>query len=121
MMGNKREIEINKFLKRLAQRAMRENVSNTQIYYELIFNNLPPEKRVDLSAYFDFWQHFFANNEKTKVYVQNDWNFFCQFVDKNVYYSKPNVDPVKIYVALKPEWLTDGVNQIFKFLADNNI
>lgn len=120
-IDRKREKEINAFLKKMAYNSKQDNLSSNQIYHELIFNNIPPNKRVDLSAYFDYWKNVFANDSKTKVYVQEDWSFFCQFVDREVYRNKPNIDPIKIYVALKPEYLAQGANQIFKFLSDNNI
>lgn len=120
-INKKREKEINSFLKKVADISKKETLNTVQIYHELIFNKIPPNKRVDLSAYFDYWQKVFAYDSKTQVYVQNNWNFFCQFVNTDVFYNKPDIDPIKIYVSLKPEYLVEGAKQIFKFLADNNI
>ena len=120
-IGNIREKEINIFLERMANYSKKETLSWEQIYHELIFNKIPPNKQVDLSAYFDYWQEIFTSDPRTSVYVQEGWEFFCQFVNRDVCQKKPNIDPIKIYVTLKPEYLALGANQIFKFLSDNNI
>lgn len=120
-IDKKREAEINSFLKKLAGSFKKENLTHDQVYYELAFNKIPVDKRVDLSAYFDYWKNVFSDNQNIKVFVRNDWNYFCQFVDSDVFRKKPNIDPIKIYVALKPEYLAVGACQIFNFLATNNI
>lgn len=120
-IDNKRDKEINIFLKRMANYSKKETLSWEQIYHELIFNKIPPNKQVDLSAYFDYWQEIFTNDSRTSVYVQEGWEFFCQFVNRGVCQKKPNIDPIKIYVTLKPEYLASGANQIFNYLSNNNI
>jgi len=116
-----REKNINLFLKKIAKMYQHKDIIPQDIYREIIFDNIPPQKRIDISPYFKEWEQNFKNNTRLNVFVDEKHPTFCQFVDNNLRIDRKGNDPVKIYLSLKPEYLYHGVEQIFKFLSDNSI
>lgn len=74
----------------------------------------------DTQTPFDLWQRIYKNNPHIKVFVAEDWKYFCQFVsrDEKAYYEK---DHIKVYIPLDAEHIELGAKYIFDFLTMNNI
>ncbi|MBQ1812695.1 MAG: hypothetical protein II119_01935 [Bacilli bacterium] len=87
----------------------------------LVYSNLitiGTEKTL-IDTYFTTWQNRYSNNPNIDVFVQPDWQYFCQFKSKN---STRNFDDMfKIYIPLDKNHIYHGVNKIFDYISRNNI
>lgn len=68
----------------------------------------------DVEQYFDHWQENFYNHEDIEVFVDDDWSYFCQFVNDDGF--KRNGDYIKLYIPLDLNHLYQGANIIFDYL-----
>ncbi len=91
------------------------------IYKEYLTIGIPADERdIDLSPLFDKWVHRFENKKNIDVYVQPNWDFFCQFTNKKDYvFNCP--ERIKLYIPQKYSHIENSVNLIFEFLSDHDI
>ena len=52
------------------------------VYYYFTRYNIPlREKDFKVSHFFNEWIDYFKDNSNIKVFVQDNWKYFCQFVN----------------------------------------
>jgi len=89
------------FLKQIQLLSQTNNITHKQIYAQLISQEIPERERlIDISKIFNSLQENNKSNPKIDVFADPNWNYFCQFLSKNVI-EKFNKNPIKIYVPLK--------------------
>ncbi len=88
------------------------------IYSALIKVGVPVEERSkSLSPMFSTWVHNFKNMDNIKAFYDPRWKSFCQFENKNI-----KVDTaIKIYVPMDSAHIYKGANDLFTFLANEDI
>ena len=95
--------------------------SGIQIDSNLVYANLVKlgSKGSRFDDYFTAWIQRFKTNKNINVFVDDNWNCFCQFKsiydDKNLYYK------LKLYIPMDKEHIYKGVNDLFDFLSHQNI
>lgn len=124
-MVNIRKQNIDNFLKYLCDLITQNpglTLNSNSIYHELTRLNIPnSERTTKIDSNFRFWKvlgaGFFVN---CKVFVQENWNYFCQFVshDLKAYNSHEHL---KVYIPLDAQHIKYGAVEIFKFLDNENI
>lgn len=108
--------EIEKFLKLISEISKNGiSIDSNLVYSNLIFINCIQKPTVE---YFDLWQRHFENAGNMKVFVDPNWNHFCQFKS---YSNMSSRKKIKIYVPMDKEHIYYGVNQLFEFVSRNNI
>ena len=109
------------FLKSVGSIAEEKDINEDNIYHMLINLGVPLEyQRIETSQLFPYWILQFKDIENIDVFVDENRKYFCQFVNcPNRTFG--NVDPVKMYIPLKPEYLYQGANELFTFMARENI
>ena len=75
--------------------------------------------RENINHYFNIWQKHFEKIKNISVFVAPNWQEFCQF--KSYGNSVVPRQKIKVYIPLDVEHIYYGVNQIFEFVAKNNI
>jgi len=120
-------------------------MSSDRVYHDLIFRGVPIEdRRVDVSTEeskqhpnyfinseyetpyahpgspFNNWIKYYARSDKTSVFVQSNWKYFCQFISKDGKARRAK-EHLKVYIPLDSNHVEDGARLIFNFLEDNNI
>jgi len=109
------------FLKQIQLLSQTNNITHKQIYAQLISQEIPERERlIDISKIFNSLQENNKSNPKIDVFADPNWNYFCQFVSKNVI-EKFNKNPIKIYVPLKKRNIEKNIKKIFDFITTNNI
>lgn len=93
------------------------------IYRELVRLGVPAEERnYPVNSLFDAFVQNFENDSNQKVFVDPNWNYFCQFVQ-----DKPNrpmireQNHIKLYVPLDKKHMYIGADRIFNFLSEQQI
>ena len=89
-----------------------------EIYHTLIRLGVEnKEQRSDIDAlFFKKWIKDFQNIENVQVFVDPNWNYFCQFI------NGPQIkNHIKIYIPIRFDHLDESAKLIFNFLAKNNI
>lgn len=123
-----KEQRINEFLESMMyvktlKKKNKDDLTYNNIYSALIKFNVNPTERIinlDEAGYFQKWINDFANRENIDVFVANDWQYFCQFVnvkDSSFYHT----DSIKMYIPLDVKHIGYGAEMIFDFLEKNNI
>lgn len=117
-----REEKIDKYLKELQGMSKNVNLDSNVVYYTLMNFNMPDSERgVSCEYLFDRLINSYRNNPNLDVFVDPNWNYFCQFVNdpnNEVYYG---FSPIKVYVPLKKEHMEENINKILSFMSQNNI
>ncbi len=72
------------------------------------------------SNLFSYWESRFANARNINVFVDPNWSYFCQFTNRRNEVMNQE-DHIKIYIPQDAQHLYESANQIFDFLAKNNI
>jgi hypothetical protein len=67
--------------------------------------------------FFQYWIQRFQRKNNINVFVDENWKYFCQFV--NNLGSRDGY--IKLYIPIDYEHLYDGANILFDFLERNNI
>lgn len=123
-----KEQKINEFLESMmyvktVKKKNRDDLTYNNIYSSLItFYVNPNEREIDLneSGHFQKWINDFADKENIKVFVDEDWKYFCQFVNVKDHTFYDN-DHIKMYIPLDAKHIGYGAEMIFNFLEKNNI
>lgn len=116
-----KQLQIDTFLKQIQLLSLNNNITERQVYVQLINHGIPEqERRFNLTNVFRELQSLNLYNEKMDVFVDAKWKYFCQFVSKKIRY-KYYQNPIKIYVPLKYENMEKSVQRIFSFINKNNI
>ena len=116
------KLEINKFLQFWMQ-AAKENPNFDfnlpenfrYIYQELI--NIGVKEKKDNKSLFLYWQDYYKDKNNIKVFVSNDSNYFCYFINQKEEIN----DWLKVYIPLDSEHIKKGALLIFDFLSSRNI
>lgn len=94
------------------------------IYSDLVrFGVSENERRYDLSkeGVFQRWIEDFSSVSNIDVFVADDWQYFCQFINRKNEVVGPNKEAIKVYIPLDRMHVEYGAKMIFSFLARNNI
>ncbi len=128
--------EIDQILKEIAQIASQKpefSHSNKRtddiIYNYLIFRNVSEKDRgLDFTkspnrffkSVFEKWIQ--QNRRKnTKVFIDEEWKYFCQFLSKDEGAALHSREHLKVYVPLDGDHIEKGANLLFDFLDQNGI
>lgn len=65
---------------------------------------------------FQTWIDRFKNIQNISVFNSESWKYWCQFVNE-----RPSEEYIKLYIPIDSVGLEKGVNDIFEFIAKNNI
>lgn len=76
------------------------------------------EIKQPISGNFDYWINRFETIPNIDVFHTENFKYFCQFTNGNIVNERTHI---KMYVPLKREYITEGANILFEFLARNNI
>ena len=108
--------EIERFLKLISEISK----NGISIDSNLVYSNLISiyNKKESTIEYFDLWQKNFEKVGNMSVFVDLNWKHFCQFKS---YGNKEFHDKIKVYIPMDREHIYYGVNQLFEFIAKNNI
>lgn len=111
---------IDDFLRLMAEAAkLGYNIDEKTVYSNLIRLGIGAEN-IDISSNFEGWINRFKSNPNINVYVDPSWSYFCQFVSKG--YNRANsTNEIKLYIPIDKEHIYEGANQLFDFLARENI
>ena len=98
-----------------------ENISRLpvprQYFYDEITNyGLKNSGSKRYYEFFEYWKQRFENYPNLKVYESENQRGFLQFNNSHGYSNH-----IKIYLSLSEQYLVQGVNMIFDYLAQNNI
>ena len=116
-----KQLKIDLFLKQIQVLSQTNKITPKQVYIQLINQEIVEKERSqDLSDVFNNLQIINKYNDKMDVFVNPNWNYFCQLISKNVkqFY---HMNPIKIYIPLKYENIESSVQRIFTFINSNNI
>lgn len=90
----------------------------TIIYSAIIKTGVPVEERnINLLPMFSSWVSNFENVDNIKVKYDPRWKNFCQFTNKDV----KTETAIKLYIPMDSKHIYKGSNQLFGFLAENDI
>lgn len=93
--------------------------NNHVFYSELTRIGVPEEDReFFVGGYFETWIKEFENRSDISVFVSPRWTYFCQFVTGNLLDERTHI---KMYIPFKTEMIHQCANELFDFLAKNNI
>ncbi len=130
-----RKEKIDYFLKYLAKIAIQNpniNYNNYEmenfIYHELVFQfTKEQEKKINLDenngekeSCFSDWIHTFHRINGIDAFVQDAWQYFCQFISWNPDAELQN-NHIKMYIPLDAKHIRTGAKLIFNFLTEENI
>lgn len=114
-----KKAKIDLFLKQIQLLSKDYEISPKQIYLQLTMNNIPQEEqRKNISYVFEKLQENY--NPKVNIFVDPNWSYFCQFKSLNSSHIS-EMNPIKIYIALKEENLENNVKKIINFITNKNI
>ncbi len=110
---------IEKFLHKISAMA-KENIPVTleNVYVNLVRINSNGEK---INNFFGLWINEFKDIDNIQVFINEDSNYYCNFVNYEV---DKKIDPykmIKIYLAQDDKHIYETVCKLFKFMALNNI
>jgi len=104
------------------------HVYNTLINQGISKKDSKKNEKIDLKNYefklFEYWVKRFSNVSNINVFVSENWKYFCQFTNDPDFYPKEfekEHESIKIYIPLSSAYLKEGADQIFDYLAQNNI
>lgn len=91
-------------------------IKEDSIYYYLVRDR---DTKKAIMPFHQKWINDFKNTPNIKVFVAEDWKYFCQFVnlDKNI----PLNNELKLYIPVDAEHIDKAATDIFNYLAVNNI
>lgn len=90
-------------------------ITENSIYHYLVRDR---ETKHAIAPFHQKWINDFKNTPNIKVFVAEDWNYFCQFT---------NIDPskvgkeIKLYIPVDAKHIDKAANDIFNYLASHNI
>lgn len=91
-------------------------VPKLYFYNEITNYGLKNNESKRYYALFEYWKQRFQNYPNIKVYESENQRGFLQFNNNHGYSNH-----IKIYLSLPEQYLGQGVNMIFDYLAQNNI
>ena len=74
----------------------------------------------NIEHFFEYWIDHFKDVSNCNVFVQENWNSFCQFCSTDDEIKSSN-EHLKVYVPLDLEHIKEGAVEIFEFLSKENI
>ncbi len=78
--------------------------------------------RADFEQYFDSWKKRFENTPNIRVFSHSKQPGFLQFWIHHPEENKTNSQKyIKLYLSIQPEYITNAVNDVFDFIAQNDI
>lgn len=90
----------------------RYGVSKSESQYSIRSNDFPK------------WIDEFKDSERMRVFVSEQWKYFCQFItkDTNEYRKlKENLNHIKLYIPVDSAHIQKSAKMIFDFISKNNI
>ena len=121
-MNNKVKIDnFLKFFRDILIQNPQIELNKEMVYHQLVSLGIPEtEKNKTIKHNFNEWINHFSTIDNCDVFVAENWQYFCQFVSHdNV--AKTSTEHIKIYIPLDANHIEYGANQIFEFLARENI
>ncbi len=101
-----------------------ENINSSAIYNQLIFRGLSPNEKtengvgINTRQFFDRWKERFASRRNVSAFCdEKNFEEWFQFVNGNVREG----EFIKLYIPINTPHLYEGVNQLFDFIASENI
>lgn len=116
--------QINTFLDYITKLAKQNPdfpINSNSIYSNLIYMNCEPSTEKEIAYYFPHWIERFKNTPNINVHNDQNWSYFCQFDNCKSKEEIINTEQIKIYVPLDRNHIYNGSNQLFDYLASNNI
>ena len=100
------------------------NINFGAIYNQLIFRGLSPNEKtengvgINTRQFFDRWKERFASRRNVSAFCdEKNFEEWFQFVNGNVREG----EFIKLYIPINTPHLYEGVNQLFDFIASENI
>lgn len=124
MNNNKQRIdELLRYLADLQKQNPNHPFTEPDIYYHLIEQDVPIEEQsYPVNRFFDDFVDNFKDEQNLNVFVDPNWNYFCQFISQKPNESMVrNPNHIKLYIPLDARHIYRGVDQIFNFLSENDI
>lgn len=90
-------------------------ITEDSIYYYLVRDR---ETHQNILPFHTKWVEDFKNTPNIHVYIEEDWNYFCQFTNADM--NKVG-NEIKLYIPIDASHINKAVNDIFNYLARNNI
>lgn len=123
-MNKKKAEEFIKFIAQIAKQNPEINYESKKdcdaLYHHLVQLSVNEnENKTDLksSGFFENWINYFKNKDHIKVFVNEKWNYFCQFTND---FGYPH-DYIKIYIPTDYNHIYKTGVLLFDFLNKENI
>ena len=113
--------QINKFLKMFRDIYLQNpnvTIHNSDTFYKCLSSYNIKNSTVNFKKYHFKWIDFFRKINNIKVFVSENWQYFCQF--KNETSNNP-ADCLKIYISVDEEHIYQAAIELFNYLAQNDI
>lgn len=110
-----------KYFRDLATANPNYDISRNNIYYELTRLGVPEGERYhdnQSCGNFESWINSFYKDKNIDVFVDENWDYFCQFQTGDVAKYENHI---KAFVPLNKKHIKNGTSLIFDFLSKNNI
>ena len=116
--------EINKILKTLANVVgqISHPINDNSIYHYLTrykINKIDQDFKVN--DLFSNWINYFKDNKNIIVFVQENWKYFCRFMNSQNKTQKELRNPIKMYISVDSKHIEESARLIFEFMTHNNI
>lgn len=122
-MNDKARIEkVLKMLRDISLQNPNFDITANNVYYNYLTSLGLPKKEINktINNNFNEWVNHFAKNPKCRVFVSDNWKYFCQFVSNDMQARRAS-EHIKVYIPLDSKHIKLGAEKIFEFLSQNNI
>lgn len=107
------------FFRDIYQQNQINAINCNSVYYYLIRDR---ETYQEIKPYHSKWIKKFRNIPNIKVFVDENWSYFCQFVNSDIRNNINNEhNELKVYISVDEHHIDKAATDIFKFLAAHNI
>ena len=125
-----RKEEIDDILSFMYKMSEKRLLSHDDVYGVLCYYGLKSQDKLhdrqgneimsgyDNEHFFPYWIKRFEGKKNITTFVNPNWSYFCQFVNKMPHSTERFI---KLYIPIDAEHLYDGANILFDFLERNNI
>lgn len=64
------------------------------------------------------WREHFKNIKNINAFRSDNWRYFFQFTNGDLL---EDTSYIKLYIPIDSEHLYEGINELFEFMAENDI
>ncbi len=97
-----------------------EYISSRFVYSNLIRMGRRVVDTSRIANNFDDWINHFKNIPNIKVFVQDNWRYFCQFTNDDYNQISPH-NMIKMYIPVDDKHINEAAKRIFTFMSENNM